>query len=65
IVKPLTSLTRKNQKYEWGVEQKEAFQTLKDNLCNAPTLLLLDGAELSTVMCHIKDWDVCSCKEAR
>ncbi|GKG05430.1 putative reverse transcriptase domain-containing protein, partial [Tanacetum coccineum] len=32
IVKPLTSLTQKNQKYEWGVEQKEAFQTLEDML---------------------------------
>ncbi|GKC96268.1 putative reverse transcriptase domain-containing protein, partial [Tanacetum coccineum] len=32
IVKPLTSLIQKNQKYEWGVDQKEAFQTLKDNL---------------------------------
>nr|GEW07141.1 reverse transcriptase domain-containing protein [Tanacetum cinerariifolium] len=29
-----------NQKYEWGMEQKEAFQTLKDNLCNAPILSL-------------------------
>nr|GEX95435.1 hypothetical protein [Tanacetum cinerariifolium] len=28
IAKPLTSLTRKNKKYEWGVEQEEAFQIL-------------------------------------
>ncbi|GJV14386.1 putative reverse transcriptase domain-containing protein [Tanacetum coccineum] len=35
----------KNQKYEWGVEQEEAFQTLKDNLCNAPILSLPDEAE--------------------
>ncbi|GJU74699.1 putative reverse transcriptase domain-containing protein [Tanacetum coccineum] len=33
IAKPLTSLTQKNKKYEWGAEQEEAFQTLKDNLC--------------------------------
>ncbi|GKA02922.1 putative reverse transcriptase domain-containing protein [Tanacetum coccineum] len=45
IVKPLTSLTQNNQKYEWGVEQEEAFQTLKDNLCNAPILSLPDVAE--------------------
>ncbi|GKA90846.1 putative reverse transcriptase domain-containing protein [Tanacetum coccineum] len=32
IAKPLTSLTQKNQKYEWSKEQEEAFQTLKDNL---------------------------------
>ncbi|GJW19198.1 putative reverse transcriptase domain-containing protein [Tanacetum coccineum] len=31
--------------YEWGVEQEEAFQTLKDNLCNAPILSLPDGVE--------------------
>ncbi|GKF32877.1 hypothetical protein Tco_0102675 [Tanacetum coccineum] len=31
IAKPLTSLTQKNQKYVWGVEQEEAFQTLKNN----------------------------------
>ncbi|GKC52753.1 putative reverse transcriptase domain-containing protein [Tanacetum coccineum] len=31
IAKPLTSLTQKNQKYEWAKEQEEAFQTLKDN----------------------------------
>ncbi|GJZ92569.1 hypothetical protein Tco_0664634 [Tanacetum coccineum] len=25
IVKPITSLTKRDQKYEWGAEQKEAF----------------------------------------
>ncbi|GJU81404.1 putative reverse transcriptase domain-containing protein [Tanacetum coccineum] len=45
IAKPLTSLTQKNKKYEWGIEQEEAFQTLKDNLCNAPILSLPDGVE--------------------
>ncbi|GJV65889.1 putative nucleotidyltransferase, ribonuclease H, partial [Tanacetum coccineum] len=38
IANPLTSLTQKNQKYERGEKQEEAFQTLKDNLCNAPIL---------------------------
>nr|GFA51207.1 putative reverse transcriptase domain-containing protein [Tanacetum cinerariifolium] len=42
VAKPLTSLTQKNNKYEWGKEQEEAFQTLKDNLCNAPILSLPD-----------------------
>ncbi|GKE05331.1 putative reverse transcriptase domain-containing protein, partial [Tanacetum coccineum] len=40
IAKPLTSLTQKNEKYEWGVEQEEAFHTLKNNLCDAPILSL-------------------------
>ncbi|GKF08929.1 putative reverse transcriptase domain-containing protein, partial [Tanacetum coccineum] len=51
IAKPLTSLTQKNKKYEWGAEQEEAFQTLKDNLCNAPILSLLDGIEDFVVYC--------------
>ncbi|GKD44831.1 putative reverse transcriptase domain-containing protein [Tanacetum coccineum] len=51
IVKPLTSLTQKNQKYEWGVKQKEAFQTLKENLCNAPKVSLPDRAEDFVVYC--------------
>ncbi|GJT12518.1 putative reverse transcriptase domain-containing protein [Tanacetum coccineum] len=49
--KPLTSPTQKNKKYEWGVEQEEAFQTLKDNLCNAPILSLPDGVEDFVVYC--------------
>ncbi|GKE53929.1 putative reverse transcriptase domain-containing protein [Tanacetum coccineum] len=28
---PFTSLTERNQKYEWSVEQEEAFQTLKND----------------------------------
>ncbi|GJX20587.1 putative reverse transcriptase domain-containing protein [Tanacetum coccineum] len=51
ISKPLTLLTQKNQKYEWGVEQEEAFQTLKDNLCNAPILTLPDGPNDFVVYC--------------
>ncbi|GJV04615.1 putative reverse transcriptase domain-containing protein [Tanacetum coccineum] len=51
IAKPLTSLTQKNQKYVWGVEQEEAFQTLKNNLCDAPILTLPDGVEDFMVYC--------------
>ncbi|GJR71734.1 putative reverse transcriptase domain-containing protein [Tanacetum coccineum] len=45
IAKPLTLLTQKNKKYEWSVEQEEAFQTLKDNLYNALIMSLPDGIE--------------------
>nr|GEZ33364.1 hypothetical protein [Tanacetum cinerariifolium] len=41
----------KNQKYMWGVEQEEAFQTLKNNLCDAPILSLPDGVEDFVVYC--------------
>ncbi|GKB93715.1 hypothetical protein Tco_0979852 [Tanacetum coccineum] len=34
-VKPITSLTERNQKYEWGAKREEAFQTLKNDLCDA------------------------------
>ncbi|GJW79920.1 putative reverse transcriptase domain-containing protein [Tanacetum coccineum] len=51
IAKPLTSLTWKNRKYEWGEKQEESFQTLKDNLCNAPILSLPDGVEDFVIYC--------------
>nr|GFB92018.1 reverse transcriptase domain-containing protein [Tanacetum cinerariifolium] len=45
ISKSLTKLTQKNKKYEWGKEEQEAFQTLKQILCSAPILALLEGTE--------------------
>ncbi|GJS04068.1 reverse transcriptase domain-containing protein [Tanacetum coccineum] len=51
IAKPLTLLTQKNQKYEWGEKEEEAFQTLKNNLCDAPILSLPDGVEDFVVYC--------------
>ncbi|GJZ96737.1 putative reverse transcriptase domain-containing protein, partial [Tanacetum coccineum] len=45
IAKSLTILTQKNKKYIWGDEQEMTFQTLKDKLCNAPVLALLDRPE--------------------
>nr|GEV31500.1 ribonuclease H [Tanacetum cinerariifolium] len=41
----------KNRKYEWGREQEEAFQTLKDNLYNTPILSFPDGPEDFVVYC--------------
>ncbi|GKE13977.1 putative reverse transcriptase domain-containing protein [Tanacetum coccineum] len=42
---------QKNQKYEWGEKEEEAFQTLKNKLCNAPILSLPDGIEDFVVYC--------------
>ncbi|GKD75393.1 putative reverse transcriptase domain-containing protein, partial [Tanacetum coccineum] len=39
-----------------GVEQEEAFQTLKDNLCNAPILSLPDGIEDFVLKIHEKNY---------
>nr|GEU46419.1 putative reverse transcriptase domain-containing protein [Tanacetum cinerariifolium] len=44
-------LQEKNQKYEWGEKQEEAFQMLKDNLCNAPILSLPNGVKDFVVYC--------------
>ncbi|GJR17361.1 putative nucleotidyltransferase, ribonuclease H [Tanacetum coccineum] len=43
IAKPLTLLTQKIKTFDWGEEQENAFQILKDKLCNAPVLSLPDG----------------------
>nr|GFA90997.1 putative reverse transcriptase domain-containing protein [Tanacetum cinerariifolium] len=51
IAKPLTLLTQKNKKFEWGDEQENAFQTLKDMLCDAPILALPEGADNFVVYC--------------
>nr|GEW44890.1 putative reverse transcriptase domain-containing protein [Tanacetum cinerariifolium] len=45
LLNPLTSLIERNQKYEWGEKEEEAFQTLENNLCDAPILSLPDGNE--------------------
>ncbi|GJW85983.1 hypothetical protein Tco_0159128 [Tanacetum coccineum] len=51
IVEPLTSLTERNQKYEWSVEQEEAFQTLKNDLCDTPIkrMSVMDEAYASSL----------------
>ncbi|GJR24292.1 reverse transcriptase domain-containing protein [Tanacetum coccineum] len=43
--------SEKNKTYVWGEEQEEAFQILKDKLCNALVLALLDGPEDFVVYC--------------
>nr|GEU95990.1 putative reverse transcriptase domain-containing protein [Tanacetum cinerariifolium] len=40
IAKPLTMLTQKDKKFEWGDEQENVFQKLKDMLYDAPILAL-------------------------
>ncbi|GJR15969.1 putative reverse transcriptase domain-containing protein [Tanacetum coccineum] len=51
IAKSLTILTQKSKTYDWGEEQKRAFQALKDKLCNTHVLALLDGPEDFVVYC--------------
>ncbi|GJQ96662.1 putative reverse transcriptase domain-containing protein [Tanacetum coccineum] len=39
------TLTEKNKKYEWGTEEDETFQTLKQKLCSAPIIALPEGTK--------------------
>ncbi|KAI3732298.1 hypothetical protein L1987_63502 [Smallanthus sonchifolius] len=45
ITSSLTKLTRKEEKYEWGSTQEEAFKELKEKLTQAPVLALPKGNE--------------------
>ncbi|GJS40057.1 putative reverse transcriptase domain-containing protein [Tanacetum coccineum] len=45
IAKPMTKLTQKKVKFEWGDKQEAAFQLLKQKLCSAPILALPEGCK--------------------
>nr|GFB76932.1 putative reverse transcriptase domain-containing protein [Tanacetum cinerariifolium] len=45
IVKPMTKLTQKSVKFDWGEKKDYAFQILKQKLCSALILALPEGSE--------------------
>nr|GEX49773.1 putative reverse transcriptase domain-containing protein [Tanacetum cinerariifolium] len=45
IAKPMTKLTQKKVKFEWGDKQEATFQLLKQKLCSAPILALPEGSK--------------------
>ncbi|GJZ49407.1 putative reverse transcriptase domain-containing protein [Tanacetum coccineum] len=45
IAKPMTKLTQKSVKFNWGEKEETAFQTLKQKLCSAPILAMPEGSE--------------------
>ncbi|GJX25345.1 putative reverse transcriptase domain-containing protein [Tanacetum coccineum] len=51
IAKPMTELTQKDRKFDWGEEQETAFQLLKQKLCAAPILVLSEGSDDFVVYC--------------
>nr|GEZ90643.1 putative reverse transcriptase domain-containing protein [Tanacetum cinerariifolium] len=51
IAKPMTRLTQKKVKFEWGDKQEAAPQLLKQKLCSVPILALPEGSEDFIVYC--------------
>nr|GEW74184.1 putative reverse transcriptase domain-containing protein [Tanacetum cinerariifolium] len=51
IAKSLTELTKKNNKYIWGGNQESDFQLLKQKLCEAPIITLLEGNDDFVIYC--------------
>ncbi|GJU96024.1 putative reverse transcriptase domain-containing protein [Tanacetum coccineum] len=47
----MTKLTQKKVSFAWGDKQEAAFQTLKNKLCSAPILALLQGAKNFIIYC--------------
>ncbi|GJY91918.1 putative reverse transcriptase domain-containing protein [Tanacetum coccineum] len=48
---PMTKLTQKSVKFEWGEKAEAAFQLLKQKLCSALILALPEGSENFVVYC--------------
>ncbi|GKA11652.1 putative reverse transcriptase domain-containing protein [Tanacetum coccineum] len=51
IAKPMTKLTKKKVKFDWGEKEEAAFQLIKQKLCSAPILALPKGSENFIVYC--------------
>ncbi|GJY67685.1 hypothetical protein Tco_0470667, partial [Tanacetum coccineum] len=56
IGKPMTKLTQKKVKFEWGDKQEAAFQLLMQKLCSAPILALPEGSEDFILKIHEKNY---------
>ncbi|GJV37589.1 putative reverse transcriptase domain-containing protein [Tanacetum coccineum] len=52
IAKSFTVLTKKSKTFDWDEEQENAFQSLKDKLCNTPILALPDSPKDFVVYCN-------------
>ncbi|GJS13428.1 putative reverse transcriptase domain-containing protein [Tanacetum coccineum] len=52
IAKPMTKLTQKSVKFEWGDKEEESFQLLKQKLCSAPIWALPEGTKNFVVYCN-------------
>ncbi|GJZ37250.1 putative reverse transcriptase domain-containing protein [Tanacetum coccineum] len=62
IAKPMTKLTQKKVKFEWGDKQEAAFQLLKQKLCSAPILALPEGIEDFIAYCDASKKGLGTCR---
>nr|GEW92237.1 reverse transcriptase domain-containing protein [Tanacetum cinerariifolium] len=51
IAKPMTKLTQKGIKFDWGEKEENAFQLIKQKLYSAPILALPEGSKDFVVYC--------------
>ncbi|GJV21993.1 putative reverse transcriptase domain-containing protein [Tanacetum coccineum] len=51
IAKPITKLTQKGIKFDWGEKEENAFLLIKQKLCSAPILALPEGSKDFVVYC--------------
>ncbi|GJY14652.1 putative reverse transcriptase domain-containing protein [Tanacetum coccineum] len=51
IARPMTKLTQKGVKFDWGEKAEDAFQLMKQKLCGAPILALPEGSKNFVVYC--------------
>lgn len=49
--RPISSLTKKNINFSWGVDQHHAFETLKTKLCERPVLAIYNREAATEVHC--------------
>ncbi|GJS72650.1 reverse transcriptase domain-containing protein [Tanacetum coccineum] len=60
IDKPMTKLTPKSVKFNWGEKEETAFHTLKQKLCSALILALTEGSENLVVYCDASHKGLCA-----
>jgi len=51
IAAPLNEIVKKSVRFKWGEEQELAFVLLKEKLCSAPVLALLDFTKACEIEC--------------
>ena len=56
IVKPMTSLLRKDAPWKWTQAEEESFKTLKDRFTNAPVLVMPDMTKQFIVEADASDF---------